>query len=44
MSFEIEPVYSGKVFWAIKQLLEKGHFEKGTRLVILHTGGLQGAR
>ncbi|WP_394221500.1 1-aminocyclopropane-1-carboxylate deaminase/D-cysteine desulfhydrase [Alteromonas gracilis] len=44
MPFEIEPVYSGKAFWAVKDMLAKGKFEDGTRIVILHTGGLQGAR
>ena len=44
MPFKIEPVYSGKVFWALKDMLENGRFEKGTRIVVLHTGGLQGAR
>ncbi len=40
----VEPVYSGKLFFAIKDLLEKGFFPDGTRLRIVHTGGLQGAR
>ena len=42
--FDIEPVYSGKAFWAVKDMLAKGVFEDGSRIVILHTGGLQGAR
>ena len=42
--FDIEPVYSGKAFWAIKDMLAKGMFEDGSRIVVLHTGGLQGAR
>lgn len=40
----IEPVYSGKACWALKQLLAEGHFPKGSRILLLHTGGLQGAR
>lgn len=44
MTFKIEPVYSGKTFWAVKDMLAKGAFEKGSKVVILHTGGLQGAR
>ncbi len=44
MPFAIEPVYSGKVFYALQQLLLEGAFRKGERIVILHTGGLQGAR
>lgn len=42
--FDIEPVYSGKAFWAVKDMLAKGIFEDGSRIVVLHTGGLQGAR
>ena len=44
MPFEIEPVYSGKAFWAVKDMLAKSKFKDGTRIIILHTGGLQGAR
>ncbi|MCY7296147.1 1-aminocyclopropane-1-carboxylate deaminase/D-cysteine desulfhydrase [Alteromonas sp. a30] len=40
----VEPVYSGKLFYAIMQLIEQGFFPKGSRLLALHTGGLQGAR
>ncbi|WP_334019974.1 1-aminocyclopropane-1-carboxylate deaminase/D-cysteine desulfhydrase [Alteromonas sp. S015] len=42
--FDIEPVYSGKAFWAVKEMLANGMFEDGSRIVVLHTGGLQGAR
>ncbi|RDV29410.1 pyridoxal-phosphate dependent enzyme [Alteromonas aestuariivivens] len=42
--FAIEPVYSGKLFHAAKSLIERGTFAPGTRLLLLHTGGLQGAR
>jgi 1-aminocyclopropane-1-carboxylate deaminase len=42
--FDIEPVYSGKAFWAVKDMLAKGKFEDGACIVVLHTGGLQGAR
>ncbi|WP_343033382.1 1-aminocyclopropane-1-carboxylate deaminase/D-cysteine desulfhydrase [Alteromonas profundi] len=44
MPFCIEPVYSGKVFFALKQLLAAKAFHEGERIVIVHTGGLQGAR
>ncbi|MDC8832573.1 1-aminocyclopropane-1-carboxylate deaminase/D-cysteine desulfhydrase [Alteromonas gilva] len=40
----VEPVYSGKVFYAVKHLLEDGFFTPGDNIVILHTGGLQGSR
>ena len=40
----VEPVYSGKVFYAVKDLLAQGAFEAGEQVIIVHTGGLQGAR
>lgn len=44
MPFAIEPVYSGKVFFALKTLLADKIFSEGARIVVVHTGGLQGAR
>ena len=38
----IEPIYSGKMFYALWQLIEQDHFPVGTHIVALHTGGLQG--
>lgn len=40
----IEPVYSGKVFYALKRLLQQRFFSPQDKIGILHTGGLQGAR
>jgi len=40
----LEPVYSGKLFYALFQLIDEGYFPVGSHLVALHTGGLQGAR
>ncbi|ALS99607.1 1-aminocyclopropane-1-carboxylate deaminase/D-cysteine desulfhydrase [Lacimicrobium alkaliphilum] len=37
----IEPVYSGKLFFALKQLLAEGYFKPGSRILALHTGGLR---
>ena len=44
MPFKIEGVYSGKVFWALKHLLVTHAFAPRQRIIIVHTGGLQGAR
>jgi 1-aminocyclopropane-1-carboxylate deaminase len=38
----IEPVYTGKVFYALMDLIEKDHFVPGERILIIHTGGLTG--
>ncbi|MFZ6751581.1 1-aminocyclopropane-1-carboxylate deaminase/D-cysteine desulfhydrase [Undibacterium sp. Ren11W] len=40
----LEPVYTGKMFYALHQLLAAGKFQRGERVVAIHTGGLQGAR
>jgi 1-aminocyclopropane-1-carboxylate deaminase len=40
----LEPVYSGKLFYALYQLTINGYFPIGSRVLVLHTGGLQGAR
>ena len=40
----LEPLYTGKALLMLKEQVEAGHFEKGTRLIFIHTGGLQGRR
>ncbi len=35
----LDPVYSGKGMAGLIDLVRKGHFEKGQRIVFLHTGG-----
>ena len=40
----VEPIYSGKMFYAIYQLLSGGAIDKATRITAIHTGGMQGLR
>jgi 1-aminocyclopropane-1-carboxylate deaminase len=40
----IEPVYSGKCFYALDQLLSANFFPENSKVLIIHTGGIQGAR
>ncbi len=40
----LEPVYSGKMLFALYDLIERGYFKSGLRIIVLHTGGLQGRR
>lgn len=40
----LEPLYTGKALLALRQAVEAGRFAPGTRLVFVHTGGLQGRR
>ena len=37
-------VYTGKVFYAVSQLINRNYFTKGSRVLIIHSGGLQGNR
>ncbi len=41
---ELEPIYTGKLMFALFDLIQQGYFPKGQRIVALHTGGLQGKR
>lgn len=38
----IEPIYTGKMFFGIYDLISKGYFPDGSKIVAIHTGGLQG--
>lgn len=40
----LEPLYTGKALLALKVQIEAGRFAPGTRLIFIHTGGLQGRR
>lgn len=40
----LEPVYTGKMLYALRQLMLDGYFFPQERIVAVHTGGLQGAR
>lgn len=37
-----DPVYTGKMMWAIIEEIKKGTFERGSKILAIHTGGLQG--
>ncbi len=36
----IEPIYTGKMIFAVNDLISKGYFKKGSRIVLIHTGGV----
>lgn len=38
----IEPVYTGKLLFGIRDLIEKNYFNRGDRVCVIHTGGLTG--
>ena len=41
-SIPLDPIYTGKMFYGIYDLMEKGYFKKGSRVLAIHTGGVQG--
>ncbi len=38
----LDPVYTGKMLFGILDLVKKGYFKRGTSVLAIHTGGLQG--
>jgi 1-aminocyclopropane-1-carboxylate deaminase len=41
---QLEPVYTGKMIYGIEDMIRKGFFSEGQRIIAIHTGGLQGNR
>ncbi|MBL0343604.1 MAG: pyridoxal-phosphate dependent enzyme [Bacteroidetes bacterium] len=37
----IEVVYTGKMFYGIVKMIQSGYFPKGSKILAIHTGGLQ---
>lgn len=40
----LEPVYTGKMVFGLFDLIQKDYFPRGSKILVLHTGGLQGIR
>lgn len=38
----LDPVYTGKMMFGVSDLIEKGFFPKESKILAIHTGGLQG--
>ena len=39
---KLDPVYTGKLLFGIFELAQKNYFPKGSKILAIHTGGLQG--
>ncbi len=39
---KLDPIYTGKMLYRLYDLIEQNHFENGTKILAIHTGGLQG--
>ena len=40
----LEPIYTGKMLYGLYDLIQKGYFVSGQKIIAVHTGGLQGNR
>ncbi len=38
----LDPVYTGKMLYGVVDMIKRGVFPKGTKILAIHTGGLQG--
>ena len=38
----LDPVYTGKMLFGIQDMINKDYFPKGSKILVIHTGGLQG--
>lgn len=38
----LDPVYTGKMFFGLEDLIQQDYFPEGSSIVAIHTGGLQG--
>ncbi len=38
----LDPIYTGKMVFGIVDLIKNDYFAKGTKILLIHTGGLQG--
>lgn len=40
----LDPVYTGKMFYGLVDLIKNDYFEKNSKILVIHTGGLQGIK
>lgn len=41
---DLDPLYTGKLAFAVNDLMEKGYFSDNSKIVWVHGGGLQGIK
>lgn len=41
-NISLDPIYTGKMVFGIVDLIEKSYFSENSKILIIHTGGLQG--
>jgi len=40
----LDPIYNGKMVFGVMDLIQKDYFPKGSKILMIHTGGLQGVQ
>ncbi len=40
----LDPIYTGKMVFGVIDLINKNYFPKGSKILLIHTGGLQGIK
>ncbi|WP_353780152.1 pyridoxal-phosphate dependent enzyme [Winogradskyella sp. 3972H.M.0a.05] len=40
----LDPIYTGKMMYGIFDLMKRGYFPKTSKILVIHTGGLQGIK
>ena len=38
----LDPIYTGKMMYGIMEMIRRGEFPEGSKILVIHTGGLQG--
>ena len=38
----LDPIYTGKMVFVVIDLIQKNYFPSGSKILLIHTGGLQG--
>ena len=41
-NIQLDPIYTGKMLYGIQDMINKNYFPKGSKILVIHTGGLQG--
>ena len=40
----LDPIYTGKMVFGVFDLIKKNYFSKNAKILLIHTGGLQGIK
>lgn len=43
-SIKLDPIYTGKMLYQLFKMIEQNHFKNNTKILVIHTGGLQGIK